>query len=442
MNLRKTFNKDHRRVQTVYLLIPELRGPGGFEGQLVALACGLKASGLDIFVLSRQPISADHPGFLQMKRAGVHVFFPASWLYRLSEIRWRKKVVDGLALLSSPLVLAGVLVARLVYRKSFAQLWRGANYRLRKQLGRALLRDWGTDLYFALLDRTAQRQPPDIVDVQHSCLPEGLKWAHTRHWPVVYTEYGAPDEECLPGVWKPLEGVINYAAFIMGRSEASLEGLQRICGANRPSIVVPNAVINAPALADLVEPEHNNPIVITVIGRLAPEKGLHYLLEAFRILVGQGLKARLVFAGDGSLRGSLKDQVDAWNLKDAVQFTGVFTELPPIMKASHIVAHPTLNDGRSVSVLEAMAWSKPVIASRIGGVTELVEDNVTGLLVPPKNPVALAEALKRLALDPEARHRMGQAGRARFLLGQYTLESMINSVQKVYDQVTQNFHHV
>ena len=424
-----------REPRTVYLLIPELRARGGFEGQVVALSCGLKAHGVDVFVFSRQPIDPSHPGLTQMRRAGVRVLFPPLWLYRLADLNLgrRARLTRALTWLWAPVLAPLAMVDRIVRHRPLARSWQGAWGRMHGLIGAITLRDWATELFFRLLDDVARRHPPDIVDVQHSCLPQGLIWGHRRGFPLVYTEYGAPDER-LSGVWAPLKGVVNYAHFIIGRSQASLDGLRRLCEADRPGAVLPNAVTAVPSINDpaALEPPDNGEITITAVSRLAPEKGLPYLLEAFRALREEGLPVRLILAGDGPLRSTLQAQVAAWRLNGAVRFTGAFDHLAPIMRATHIVAHPTLNDGRSVTVLEAMAWGRPVVASRIGGVPELIEDQVSGLLVPPADPRALAEALRCLILDPDRRRWMGQTARARFLQGGFSPEGVARSTLAIY----------
>ncbi|MGB3220716.1 MAG: glycosyltransferase, partial [Anaerolineae bacterium] len=184
------------------------------------------------------------------------------------------------------------------------------------------------------------------------------------------------------------------------------------------------------------------PVIVTAVGRLAPEKGPDLLLAALRILHEQEMAGespagalRVVFAGDGPLRSSLQAQAAAWGLAPYVEFSGAFDDLAPIMQRTDIVAHPTRNDGRSVSVLEAMAWAKPVVATRVGGLPELIEEGVNGLLTPPDDPAALAAALHRLAQDPDLRRRMGQAGRARFLAGDFTVAAMVKATLAVYRQV-------
>ena len=426
----------------VYLLAPDLRTRGGFEAQMSALAAGLAAEGVQVFVAIREAVAPDHPYWQRMQQAGVTLSAPPAWLARLLDppLAWRQASMRLLLALCVPLLLLAALADRRRRGRSWARSWQGAVGWLHGRFGRWLFADGLSWWLWRRLDRARRRWPPDLVDVQHSMLPGGLVYAADRGLPLIYTEYGAPDEG-LASVWAGLCPVIGRADAIIGRAQASLDGLQRLCGPIPPGVVVPNAVTSAPA-DDALRPTHPagpapGPVIVTAVGRLAPEKGPDLLLAALRILNEQGAAAalRVVFAGDGPLRSGLQAQAAAWGLAPYVEFSGAFADLAPIMQRTDIVAHPTRNDGRSVSVLEAMAWAKPVVATRVGGLPELIEEGVNGLLTPPDDPAALAAALHRLAQDPDLRRRMGQAGRARFLAGDFTVAAMVKATLAVYRQI-------
>jgi len=120
---------------------------------------------------------------------------------------------------------------------------------------------------------------------------------------------------------------------------------------------------------------------------------------------------------------------------DQVEFLGAFShdQVRDILRRMHIVAHPSLTDSRPMAVLEAMAWGRPVVASRVGGLPELIEDGVTGRLVPAGDAEQLAEALAGLARDPAARQAMGRAARQRFVAGGYTTERMVAATLAAYE---------
>ncbi|MFZ1475662.1 MAG: glycosyltransferase family 4 protein, partial [Anaerolineae bacterium] len=355
----------------VYLLAPDLRTRGGFEAQMSALAAGLAAEGVQVFVAIREAVAPDHPYWQRMQQAGVTLSAPPAWLARLLDppLAWRQASMRLLLALCVPLLLLAALADRLRRGRSWARSWQGAVGWLHGRFGRWLFADGLSWWLWRRLDRARRRWPPDLVDVQHSMLPGGLVYADDRGLPLIYTEYGAPDEG-LASVWAGLCPVIGRADAIIGRAQASLDGLQRLCGPIPPGVVVPNAVTSAPADDALRPTDPANPapgqVIVTAVGRLAPEKGPDILLAGLRILHEQEMAGespaaalRVVFAGDGPLRSSLQAQAAAWGLASSVEFSGAFADLAPIMQRTDIVAHPTRNDGRSVSVLEAMAWAKP-----------------------------------------------------------------------------------
>jgi glycosyltransferase involved in cell wall biosynthesis len=421
----------------VYLLAPDLRTLGGFEVQLRALSTGLARAGHTILVFVREPVRPDHPYRLEMERAGVRFSAPPRWLAAC--LRPSPAVGRAarrlLAMAALPALALLVLVKAVVAKRGLRRTWAIGRSRLGWELDRRLTRDGLTWWMERRLDRALEREPPDVIDVQHSMLPAAIRYGRRRGRATIYTEHGAPSAE-FAAVWAGLCPVVNDADFVVGRSQASLDGLRELCGASRPAAVVPNAVMAAPSALQLTEPPAGaGEIVVTAVGRLSPEKGHAYLLAAFRKLLEAGLAVRLVLAGDGPLREELRAQAAAWGLTERMTVVGAFADIAPIIGPTHIVAHPTLVDGRSVAVLEAMAWGRPVVASRTGGLPELIEDGVNGLLVPPRDPDALAQALCRLATDEEERRRMGRAGRARFLAGNFTAEGLTAATLEVYRQV-------
>ncbi len=152
---------------------------------------------------------------------------------------------------------------------------------------------------------------------------------------------------------------------------------------------------------------------VLFIGRLDAVKGVPVLLEAFAALRKGAPEARLSLVGDGPHRAALEAQAAAAGLADTVRFTGYLTQeaVTAELAAHDILVLPSFAEGVPVVLMEAMASRLPVIATRVGGVAELVEDGVSGFLVPPGDPATLAERLGRLLDDPELCRRMGAAGR-------------------------------
>ncbi len=154
---------------------------------------------------------------------------------------------------------------------------------------------------------------------------------------------------------------------------------------------------------------------ILFIGRLAAVKGATLLLDAFaRVLKSHG-DAHLTLVGDGPDRAALEAKVDRLSLRDKVTFTGYLgqDDVAGVLNDADLLVLPSFAEGVPVVLMEAMASRIPVIASRVAGVQELVEDGVSGRVLPPGDIDTLVATLERLLSDPEARARMGQAGRAK-----------------------------
>jgi glycosyltransferase involved in cell wall biosynthesis len=425
-------------LRHVFLLAPSFHSRGGFEVELMELAIGLQKSGVDVDVFIRDPVRADHPYWKRMRAAGTRLHAPPLWLNRIltPSATFRKAIHRLLWVLVFPIFKLWSL-SNIVTRRISRQEEKEARRRIQSWLKKAIQGDASTWWMENSMDRIFHRRQPNLIDVQHSMLPSGIAYGHRRSLPTIYTEYGAPAEYLL-SVWAGLGPVINQADFIIGRAHASIEGLRRICGMDRPCAVVVNAVSSAPYESTDCSLPTDSEAVIMAIGRHSPEKGLKILVEAFKQLIADGLSARLVLAGDGSQRTELESLVRQWHLEKQVRFVGLFEDLAPLIKKARIIAHPTFNDGRSIAVLEAMAWGRPVVASDTGGLPELIEHQVTGLLVSPGDVKALTSALMELVLDVEKCHRMGQAARKKFLEGGFTSENMIFQTKQIYSHVLQD----
>jgi len=170
--------------------------------------------------------------------------------------------------------------------------------------------------------------------------------------------------------------------------------------------------------------------VLTFVGRLAPPKDPFALLEAVKKLP-EGV---LLLVGDGELRPLVERSIRELGLVDRVRLLGQRSDIPRILAASNIFVLSSRWEGLPYTIIEAMMAGLPVVATEVGGVPELVEDGVTGFLIPPRDPEALAEALQKLIADPELRRRMGQAGREK-ALKEFTLDRMLRETERVYREV-------
>jgi glycosyltransferase involved in cell wall biosynthesis len=167
-----------------------------------------------------------------------------------------------------------------------------------------------------------------------------------------------------------------------------------------------------------------------VIGHLSPVKGHADLIDAAARLARER-RVKLFLIGDGPLRPSLESRGASLGLGDGIVFTGVRADVAPLLAMLDVVVVPSHTEGMSNALLEAMAMGRAVIATAVDGNLDVVSDGVTGLLVPPRDPAALAAALVRLVDDPERARQMGRAARAR-IEEAFTLQAMVASHEELY----------
>ena len=171
------------------------------------------------------------------------------------------------------------------------------------------------------------------------------------------------------------------------------------------------------------------PIILT-LARLDRQKGHQYLVEA----ATQIPEALFVFAGEGDERSALEAQTRALGLKDRVVFLGYRLDIPHVLASCDLFVLPSLFEGLPLSLLEAMAAGKPVIATAIGGTDEVVLHGQTGLLVPPGDAPALATAIRALLGDPALAQRLADAGKVR-VQQEFSDEIMVQRVTQVYEEL-------
>jgi glycosyltransferase involved in cell wall biosynthesis len=170
------------------------------------------------------------------------------------------------------------------------------------------------------------------------------------------------------------------------------------------------------------------------VGRLAPQKGQRHLIEAMPLLLERVPRAHAVIAGGGDLEDFLRDLADAVGVSDRVHVLGPRRDVPALMQALDAFAMPSIWEGFGLVLLEAMAAARPIVASRVATIPEVVVDGETGLLVPAGDEVALADALTRLADDPGLARRLGEAGQRR-LRTHFSVEKMVGDTELLYREL-------
>lgn len=172
------------------------------------------------------------------------------------------------------------------------------------------------------------------------------------------------------------------------------------------------------------------------VGRLEEPKDYPNLLQAFRIVLNK-YEAQLYVAGQGSLTEDLERQAIELGISDRVVFLGLRRDIPQLLQVADGFVLSSAWEGLPNTVMEAMAAAKPVVATSVGGVPELVQEGKTGYIVPPRNPKALALAMeKMMALSAEERSEMGKAGRAH-IEANYSLERVVDQWEELYMELLQ-----
>lgn len=175
-------------------------------------------------------------------------------------------------------------------------------------------------------------------------------------------------------------------------------------------------------------------VVIGNIAHMADHKGQIYLLRAANIVKEKYPDVRFVIVGDGDLRGELEAEARRFGLDGAVIFTGFRKDVAGFLASFDIFAFPSHLEGLGTSLLDAMVMRKPIVSTTAGGIPEVVQDGVNGILVPPKDPDALARAMIQLIEDPELRNNYGNAGR-RIIEERFTVDRVVEGTLEVYKRI-------
>ena len=209
--------------------------------------------------------------------------------------------------------------------------------------------------------------------------------------------------------------------------------LSRILGLKRRFRTIYNGI---PDCA-ITEPERSSEspsLVMGTLARLAPHKGIEYLIEAAHLLRPLYPDAMFIVAGEGPHRSQLEKRIRALDLQDVVLLPGLCRDVGGFLKKAAVFVLPSLSECLPLAILEAMSAGKPVVATTVGGVHETVVHEETGLLVPPGDAQALASALDRLIRDADFRGRLGRSARARYL-SQFSVDRMVDQYIALYQEV-------
>ncbi len=248
-----------------------------------------------------------------------------------------------------------------------------------------------------------------------------------------------------PAKQKMLRFACHFADRVLANAEAVGERYLTVEGGDREKLcVIPNGIdiarfdelgLELPSMAGDTTSDRKKsfPRIITVASMNLRDKGHSDLIEAAKSLRDHDVNFEWWLVGDGSLRPELEQRARTESLN--LRFLGRRTDVPRLLKHSDLLVHPSWAEGFPNAILEGMCASLPVVATRVGGVPELVRDGETGFLVEPKQPMQIVSAIERLLADRANAVAMGAQGR-RAIEAHYTLDRMASSVEQLYDALS------
>jgi sugar transferase (PEP-CTERM/EpsH1 system associated) len=288
------------------------------------------------------------------------------------------------------------------------------------------------------LYRLLKRERPDIVHTHAwGTLIEGLVAARLARVPiVVHGEHGTLQTSrgqvwAQRWGWNAADRVLSVSSKLADRMAGEIGFLRERITTIRNGVDFTrfdrrNRQAGRAALA--LGP---NDLAVGTVGRLVDVKDHANLIEALRILHGAGVRFKGFIAGDGPLRESLQQQIDTLGLATCVTLLGHRADVHAVLPALDVFVLSSKSEGLSNTIQEAMASAVPVVATRVGGADELVDDGLTGVLVPPRDPHALAVALEGVARNAGRRAAMANASELK-AQREFSLERMLREYEQLY----------
>lgn len=278
---------------------------------------------------------------------------------------------------------------------------------------------------------------------------QGMQLARRQGLPLVVTLHGRDvtllmgHSKYAPEWWHYLLGyraLFRYASLFLAAS-SELRDLIVGCGCPEEKVRVHRLGVDLTRFSPTPKPPQGPPRVL-MVGRFVEKKGHQYALHAAKLVRERGIIFKLVLVGDGPLRPACERLVMELGLGDRVEFTGILSpdqvqtrlQEASLLLAPSVVASNLDRESGVISAKEAGACGLPVLATRHGGLPEIVDHGTTGFLVAERNPQALATRLQELLQDPELRRRMGAAGRLK-MEREYNIRECVRGLEKHYDNV-------
>lgn len=394
-------------IRRVVIVVWWLDRVGGMERHVTELACALRRTGVEVMVICQMPLRRPAPYARQLRREGVELLCAPA-----------------------PLWIANGLRQALRRRSWQRPHCTGAIEELRRLTAGNWLDQW----LVRVLVRECRTRRPDLLHIHGCRLAQTwvARWAQLKQLPAVYTEHVA-----ITQFGGPLDAggpdLALAASALTCVSQHARRDLLAILPEPRTVEVSAHIVREpdaAPPNREVVSPYFLCP------ARLEFHKGVDVLLRAFSSVALRHPQIRLVLAGDGPLSATLKTLARQLLIQDRVDFRGL---LPPdamldtLLRATAVVL-ASRTEGLPLSILEAMACGKPIIATAVGGIPEVIRNGENGILVESENPANLAGALDRLLSDPALGKRLGNAALRSFREGPHQEHAVIAETLALYQR--------
>ena len=428
--------------KTIYFIVEPFGPAGGLELAAVLLATELKRRGHRVAVSTRQavPISNQYAQRLAAERIPF-IRLPVFLAQVLGDYKTELALLRVMMSMAAPPLALAAAVDAVIRQRAFRRSWQGAWGKASGWLSPVMLRDYRGTLLQQVLDLYRLRHPPDVVHVHgYKAASWGLGWASRRGIPAVYTDQGVPiGEPDKLEPWRQLGPILDQAEIIIAICENHRNQLRAICGVTQPIVIVPNMAEDPwrdgqlPSLPVWM----NKRLTVGYTGRLTFQKGLDRLLPIVKEILGKHPHVHFLIAGDGPERDRLVAQAQSLGIADHVTFHGPFVgqDLPGLMAQMDIFVSPSRWEAGPITLIEAMAYGKPIVATAVGMGPDLVQDGISGFLAPPEDVGQLAEGLCRLVEDADLRAQMGRAARRFYENSCFTPQAVTDEVLQIYERV-------
>lgn len=429
----------------ICLVLYDMQDFGGLEEIATTLVVELKTLGHNVSVLSSSWVSPDNQYLRRLHANDVRYVQVPKWLSQPASHRPTKtKILDNVMGLLKPIIYFSGFLLFIAKNRSWHESIISAHGWFHGQLlSRFIGPDWREPITRVLLSWWKIRWRPELIHIHGytTNLLFVIDWAYNKKLPIVYVENQTPDSQF--DWWSGFNEKINKASVVVAASERSAQALQTVCGVTQP-IVVFHPNVEDPMKSGSLNIESLNhrkqALNVTTVARLSIAKGIFYLLEAIVLVQKFHPATQFKIYGDGDLRLELMSYAKELGLDGNAIFVGAFTdrnELSEIMGKTDIFVMSSLLEGQPLSLVEAMAFGRPIIATTVGGIPELIRESVNGMLCEPRDSECLARKINTLIENPTLRNRLGREARLTYEQGPFHPTSVCEQFNSIYMRVLQ-----